>query len=242
MRALLVGVVAWGMAAGPAWAAGPSRGVAELEAVLADWRLGCGGCPMRFGWDGHQLALFVGGRLAALGFPVELARSGSEWWVVVRCPTATGEVRLPVLPGLPPLDREGQFTLGVYLGRIPWAGAGEVASRYAAPEELLPLPENCPPTVRLRVHPTQPQAGEEVWFTADVTDPDGVIVQALWEFGDGETSTWWSPEHAYREEGMYTVTLTVVDDRGGVGRATAVVHVVGQAPAPPPGGGCGCGG
>lgn len=35
-----------------------------------------------------------------------------------------------------------------------------------------------------------------------------------WDFGDGVTSTEGNPAHTYKSAGMYTVTLTVTDDRG----------------------------
>jgi len=240
----LMCVAAW---AGIAQAAGPPSGVAdrvqELERVLGDWRLGCEACPVRLGWDDAQLALFVAGRLSSLGFQTELARSEGEWWVLVRLRAEGTEVVVPVLPGFPPLDRNGQFARGVFLGRIPWAEPGRPDPRYLAPEEVLPLPPNPVPEVRLRVHPTEPRPGEAVWFIADVADLDGSVIQLRWDFGDGESSSWWSPEHVYGREGTYTVTLTVVDDRGGVAEARIIVSVT-APPAPPPGGsgGCGCGG
>jgi fibro-slime domain-containing protein len=43
-------------------------------------------------------------------------------------------------------------------------------------------------------------------------DPDGQIVGYHWDFGDGETSDEMSPEHAYAEDGVYTVELCVTDD------------------------------
>jgi PKD repeat protein len=36
----------------------------------------------------------------------------------------------------------------------------------------------------------------------------------LWEFGDGITSREQNPVHAYREEGVYDVRLTVWNDDG----------------------------
>lgn len=214
----------------------------ELERVLADWRLGCGGCPTRYAWDARQLALFVAGRLSSLGFPAELARSGGEWWVLVRSGAGEGAAAVPVLPGLPPLDRDGQFARGVFLGRIPWLAPGRVDPRYLAPEEVVPLPPNAAPAVRLRAHPTEPQVGEAVGFVADMADPDGHVVLCVWDFGDGDGSWGWSPEHVYTREGTYTVTLTVVDDRGGTTVARLVVAVsVPSAPLPGGSGGCGCG-
>lgn len=55
--------------------------------------------------------------------------------------------------------------------------------------------------------------GEPVVFTADVSG--GFVPYSYnWEFGDGETSNQTSPSHAYRDEGWYSVRLTVMDDRG----------------------------
>jgi PKD repeat protein len=47
------------------------------------------------------------------------------------------------------------------------------------------------------------------------TDGDGEIVSYSWTFGDGGTATGPTANHAYAAAGTYTVTLTVVDDRGG---------------------------
>ncbi len=238
MRTMFIGgVLAIGL--GLTGVASPPR-LTALEKALADWRLGCAGCIGRLGWNEQGLATFVAGRLASLGFPTRLARSGDAWWVLVAATEAGAETWIPVLPGLPPADREGQFPRGAFLGRIPRTATGEVDPSYLAPAEVLPLPPNAPPSVRVRVHPVLPHPGESVWFISEATDPDGVVVQAWWEFGDGESSAWWSPDHVYSREGVYTVTLTVVDDRGAATTATVQVEVVAPLPTPP-GGGCGCG-
>ncbi len=55
--------------------------------------------------------------------------------------------------------------------------------------------------------------GEPVQFTADVSG--GFAPYSYeWRFGDGETSNQASPSHVYRDEGWYSVRLTVMDDRG----------------------------
>ena len=45
-------------------------------------------------------------------------------------------------------------------------------------------------------------------------DPDGTIVEYLWDFRDGSTATGVTENHVYLEDGNYTVTLNVTDDDG----------------------------
>ncbi len=47
-------------------------------------------------------------------------------------------------------------------------------------------------------------------------DPDGTIVEYVWDFGDGTWTTTAAPEavHEYQEVGNYTVTLVVRDNEG----------------------------
>ncbi len=59
--------------------------------------------------------------------------------------------------------------------------------------------------------------GVEVSFDASSSyDPDGYIVEYIWDFGDGRTLTTSKAvvTHVYEEPGEYTVTLTVVDNDG----------------------------
>lgn len=46
------------------------------------------------------------------------------------------------------------------------------------------------------------------------TDPDGSIVNYLWDFMDGTTSTEMNPTHEFTSRGTYLVTLTVTDEQG----------------------------
>jgi PKD repeat protein len=57
------------------------------------------------------------------------------------------------------------------------------------------------------------------------------IRDAYWDFGDGNTSTDWSPSHLYPVEGMYTVTLTVTTFDGRSASAQRQVTVI--LPPPP---------
>jgi PKD repeat protein len=69
--------------------------------------------------------------------------------------------------------------------------------------------------------------GMTVTFTDTSTDPDGIIVGLLWDFGDGTTSTEQNPVHTYAAAGTYTVTLTVTDDDGATGSISKDVTVTG---------------
>lgn len=53
--------------------------------------------------------------------------------------------------------------------------------------------------------------GGEIKFTLIAT---GQVVEILWDFGDGQTSTDRNPTHVYQQEGLYTVTVTVIDPYG----------------------------
>ena len=66
------------------------------------------------------------------------------------------------------------------------------------------------------------------------TDPDGMIVEHSWDFGDGGTATGSTAVHRYSSEGAYTVTLRVSDDRGAVGQATRSVRISQTATNQPP--------
>jgi len=61
-------------------------------------------------------------------------------------------------------------------------------------------------------------------------DPDGVIVSYSWDFGDGNTATGVEVDHAYEDDGVYTVTLTVIDDNDATGSATATKNVLNRPP------------
>ncbi len=55
--------------------------------------------------------------------------------------------------------------------------------------------------------------GDKVWFRPEVTGGFEPF-SYQWDFGDGDTSNEESPGYEYNDDGNFTVTLTVTDDRG----------------------------
>jgi PKD repeat protein len=51
-------------------------------------------------------------------------------------------------------------------------------------------------------------------FTDLSYDTDGSVVNWSWDFGDGNSSFDQNPVHSYGNDGVYTVTLVIVDDDG----------------------------
>lgn len=56
------------------------------------------------------------------------------------------------------------------------------------------------------------------------------IVNYLWDFGDGTTSTAFEPSHAYTDPGVYTVTLTVTNKCGCTSGVKKELEVISSAP------------
>jgi len=69
------------------------------------------------------------------------------------------------------------------------------------------------PTVDFIATPTSGVEPLQVSFTDTSSSYDG-IVGWTWDFGDGQTSTGQNPTHVYEQNGIYTVSLTVVEGDG----------------------------
>lgn len=61
-------------------------------------------------------------------------------------------------------------------------------------------------------------------------DLDGGIRSWSWSFGDGGASNVRSPSHTYLRPGVYTVDLTVTDDRGWMGKTSSTITVINRLP------------
>lgn len=108
--------------------------------------------------------------------------------------------------------------------------------------EDLPAAPNVPPTATFIFNPVSPiTAGETpVSFNAvGSRDSDGTIASYTWSFGDGIEQSTTEPTitHVFVNtpaiciEIVYTVLLTVTDDKGDRGTANQTVRVI-EAPAP----------
>jgi len=72
---------------------------------------------------------------------------------------------------------------------------------------------------------------EVIYFNAsDSYDPDGTIIDYLWDFGDGTNATGAIVSHSYADNSLYTVTLIVIDDKGAIGTATSTKTVFNRYP------------
>jgi PKD repeat protein len=90
---------------------------------------------------------------------------------------------------------------------------------------------NRSPVVSFTESATVVLTGEPIYFDASGSyDPDGIISSYLWSFGDGSTGTGKTVDHWYVDNGIYTVTLTVVDNDGGTASASDVKTVLNRPP------------
>ena len=92
---------------------------------------------------------------------------------------------------------------------------------------VISVRSDIPPVASFSFTPANPTVGQQVFFAANASDPDGFIQQWNWSFGDGQSIIFASSfvSHTYNAPGNYTVTLTVVDNGGQSANASMTVPV-----------------
>ncbi len=109
----------------------------------------------------------------------------------------------------------------------------KAALELAAKEALAP-----PPTVYFLYAPISPKVDDVVTFTPTITTSNGAKVASIkWSYGDdgGVTTTVNSPvQYSYKNEGKYTVQISVTDEYGGTNVATQNVSVNAKATSTKP--------
>ncbi|MEA2053618.1 MAG: PKD domain-containing protein [Candidatus Thermoplasmatota archaeon] len=79
--------------------------------------------------------------------------------------------------------------------------------------------------------PLNPTDLDTITFDAsDSDDPDGDIVNYTWDFGDENVSYGKKPTHKYDDNGTYTVTLTVKDDKGATDTCSQAIEIANEPP------------
>ncbi|MGB9004818.1 MAG: PKD domain-containing protein [Candidatus Aminicenantales bacterium] len=94
-----------------------------------------------------------------------------------------------------------------------------------------PPKPNQPPVAVLNLMPDTGFAPLEVQFDGTASyDPDGMVVQWNWMFGDGDSVSGGNVFHTYQTQGLFQVKLTVVDNLGLTASTVRSVEVLGVNP------------
>jgi len=89
---------------------------------------------------------------------------------------------------------------------------------------------NANPTILTLTGDTSGDEGTALSWSALAADPGNDTLVYSWAFGDGGQATGPSPVHAYVDEGVYTVTLTVTEEDGGSVTDSLAVTIANVAP------------
>jgi len=109
------------------------------------------------------------------------------------------------------------------------------AGQSAVAEAIIQV-ANTPPIANCRFSNDAPIPGESILFDASSSfDPDGELVDFIWDFGDGTTQRGTRLSHSYDQLGLYEVQLTVVDNAGASSTISHAMTVHTQSVS----GGCG---
>ena len=120
-------------------------------------------------------------------------------------------------------------TYALTIGRANATNGGRMAQPFTLSFSTLGI-ANVKPTASIAANATSGIAPLAVAFNGTGTDTDGTIASYLWKFGDGATATTQDATHTFLTPGVYTVNLTVTDDRGGQGSDELVITALPENP------------
>ncbi len=86
--------------------------------------------------------------------------------------------------------------------------------------------KNSVPYVSFSVNYNVVCAGQSIQFTSTASDSDGSLTNYTWDFGDGTYAYTANASHSYGQSGIYTVTLTVMDDDNATNTTTKTDYLV----------------
>lgn len=107
------------------------------------------------------------------------------------------------------------------IAATPGGGIGKYAMMTSMfePHVEKPVPE-------MIILPPYAYIGQEVRMDGSQSyDPDGIIVDWQWDFGDGSTESGQIVTHTYTVRGEYLVTLAVIDNDGLLGSKTQKITI-----------------
>lgn len=121
-----------------------------------------------------------------------------------------------------------QITVTASKGGRPMASG--VSYRSVAWVDTIPAPTDATGNrapVAVAMSPNlERRVGEAVSFDASgSSDPDGDYLSYVWDFGDGTKSTGKTVSKTYTSRGLYSITLTAYDGRGGTGSSALTAFI-----------------
>jgi len=106
-------------------------------------------------------------------------------------------------------------------------GSGNYRLNISAPSSAPPYVQNVEPVAVAEPYTQEVTAGDAAIFDGYGSyDDDGDIISYVWDFGDSsEPIDDPTPSHVYHNVGVYTVTLTVTDNKGATDSTEVEVYV-----------------
>jgi len=102
---------------------------------------------------------------------------------------------------------------------------GDIYAQNIQEDGTLGVVANQPPVADFTWEPSNPTTQDVIEFTDLSSDPVGSIENWTWDFDDGTSSHQQHPTHQYTTPGIFTVSLTVIDNEGASGNISKDVEV-----------------